>query len=93
MGRIAERHGPLEPLGKWIPRAMACGPAEADHSNMMISSSPSCPECQSGDLITIGMAAGENDLAFTTCHMCEAKWWFKDGHLVPLASVIGVVRK
>ena len=35
-------------------------------------------------------AAG-NDLSFTTCHMCEAKWWYKGGELVPLASVIGVV--
>jgi DNA polymerase III alpha subunit (gram-positive type) len=51
----------------------------------------SCPECHTGDLITIGMNAGENGLSFTTCHMCEAKWWFKDGQLVPLASVIGVV--
>ena len=51
----------------------------------------SCPECSTGDLISIAMQAGGNDLAFTTCHMCEAKWWYKDGALVPLASVIGVV--
>jgi DNA polymerase III alpha subunit (gram-positive type) len=51
----------------------------------------SCPECRAGDLITIAMNAGENDLSFTTCHMCEAKWWYKGGELVPLASVIGVV--
>ena len=50
-----------------------------------------CPECGAGDLITISMTAGGNELSFTTCHLCEAKWWFKDGELVPLASVIGVV--
>jgi DNA polymerase III alpha subunit (gram-positive type) len=72
---------------------MALRTEEADHLNVMIPSSMSCPACKSGDLITIAMAAGDNDLAFTTCHMCEAKWWYKDGHLVPLASVIGVVRK
>ena len=44
-----------------------------------------------GDLVTISMASGGNDLSFTTCNMCEAKWWYKDGELVPLASVIGVV--
>ena len=70
---------------------MAWKAGEAEHLFMRISSSLNCPECMSGDLITIGMAAGDNDLAFTTCHMCEAKWWFKDGELVPLASVIGVV--
>ena len=50
------------------------------------------------DAMTLGgpsgaRAAGDTDLAFTTCHMCEAKWWFKDGELLPLASVIGLVRK
>ena len=72
---------------------MAKGGAEADDSIVMTPLSLSCPECNSGDLITIAMAAGDKDLAFTTCHMCEAKWWYKDGSLVPLASVIGVVRK
>jgi DNA polymerase III alpha subunit (gram-positive type) len=52
---------------------------------------PRCPECEAGDLVTISMTAGGNDLSFTTCNMCEAKWWYKDGELVPLASVIGVV--
>jgi formate dehydrogenase maturation protein FdhE len=52
-----------------------------------------CPSCSSGDLITISMAAEDKSLAFTTCHLCEAKWWFQDGELVPLASVIGLVRK
>ena len=51
----------------------------------------SCPNCRQGDLITISMAVSERDLTFTTCHMCEAKWWYKNGRLVPLASVIGVV--
>jgi len=50
-----------------------------------------CLECNAGDLITISMSAGPNELSFTTCNMCEAKWWYKDGELVPLASVIGVV--
>ena len=52
---------------------------------------PHCPECNIGDLVTISMASGGNDLSFTTCNMCEAKWWYQDGELVPLASVIGVV--
>ena len=50
-----------------------------------------CPVCNHGDLITITMAVNGSDLAFTTCHMCEAKWWYRDGEAVPLKSVIGLV--
>jgi DNA polymerase III alpha subunit (gram-positive type) len=53
--------------------------------------SGTCPACHQGDLITISMAVSENDLSFTTCHMCEAKWWYRDGESVPLQSVIGSV--
>ena len=38
-----------------------------------------CPVCHQGDLITIAMNVSGNDLSFTTCHMCEAKWWYRDG--------------
>jgi formate dehydrogenase maturation protein FdhE len=51
----------------------------------------SCPECHQGDLISISMSVGETGLSFTTCHMCEAKWWYRDGEAVPLRSVIGGV--
>lgn len=37
------------------------------------------------------MVVGGRDLAFSTCHHCEAKWWFRDGEEVPLSSVIGLV--
>ena len=47
-----------------------------------------CPVCHQGDLITITMMVGESDLGFTTCHMCEAKWWYRDGEPVPLRSVV-----
>ena len=70
---------------------MVSGPPAAEYCIVMETPNLSCPECRAGDLITIGMQAGANDLSFTTCHMCEAKWWYKDGALVPLASVIGVV--
>lgn len=50
-----------------------------------------CPLCQTGDLITISMIVSGSDLSFTTCHMCEAKWWYRDGEAVPLQSVIGLV--
>jgi DNA polymerase III alpha subunit (gram-positive type) len=50
-----------------------------------------CPVCDQGDLITISMIVNGSDLSFTTCHMCEAKWWYRDGEAVPLQSVIGSV--
>jgi len=50
-----------------------------------------CPVCHQGDLITISMSVSANELSFTTCHMCEAKWWYRDGESVPLRSVIGSV--
>jgi hypothetical protein len=50
-----------------------------------------CPNCRQGDLITISMAVGGRDVLFSTCHLCESKWWFREGELVPLASVIDLV--
>jgi len=50
-----------------------------------------CPVCEQGDLISITMSVGDRQLAFTTCHLCEAKWWYRDGRAVPLQSVIGTV--
>jgi DNA polymerase III alpha subunit (gram-positive type) len=50
-----------------------------------------CPVCHQGDLITISMTVSGSDLSFTTCHMCEAKWWYRDGEAVPLQSLIGSV--
>jgi len=57
----------------------------------MSESNGTCPKCRSGDLITISLTVGGRDLAFTTCHLCEAKWWYRDGEQVPLRSVIGLV--
>jgi DNA polymerase III alpha subunit (gram-positive type) len=50
-----------------------------------------CPSCRQGDLITISMSVSDRDLTFATCHLCEAKWWLRDGEQVPLTSVIDAV--
>jgi hypothetical protein len=71
---------------------MAARPSDAE-TVVMSDASGSCPNCRQGDLITISMAVSERDLTFTTCHMCEAKWWFRDGEMVPLSSVLDVVVK
>lgn len=59
----------------------------------MSDSKGTCPTCRQGDLIAISMTVGDRDLRFTTCHLCEAKWWFQEGELVPLTSVIDLVVK
>jgi len=47
-----------------------------------------CPVCNQGELISITMSVSGSALSFTTCHMCEAKWWYRDGEAVPLRSVV-----
>jgi formate dehydrogenase maturation protein FdhE len=47
-----------------------------------------CPVCHQGELISITMSVSGSDLSFTTCHMCEAKWWYRDGEAVALRSVV-----
>jgi formate dehydrogenase maturation protein FdhE len=71
---------------------MASAPPPDDTSPMP-GTSGVCPNCGQGDLITISMAVSEQDLMFTTCHLCEAKWWYQKGELVPLSSVIDLVVK
>ena len=63
----------------------------AEYDGMASMDNAICPECRTGELISIGMSVSDQDVSFTTCHMCEAKWWYQDGELVPLASVIGLV--
>jgi formate dehydrogenase maturation protein FdhE len=57
----------------------------------MAETNGTCPTCRSGDLISITMTVAGRELAFSTCHLCEAKWWYRDGKQVPLQSVIGLV--
>jgi hypothetical protein len=80
-----ERVGPRDERGSLWPG----GAPGADTSPM--NGNGQCPSCRQGDLITISMSVSERDLKFTTCHMCEAKWWYQHGQLVPLSSVIDLV--
>lgn len=70
---------------------MAERPMPADHMDMDGKLEGTCPVCQQGDLISITMTVSGSDLAFTTCHLCEAKWWYRDGEAIRLQSVIGTV--
>jgi hypothetical protein len=84
-----QRDGHPEHLGKWACRAMVGAPFEDE--TIPMANNPTCPDCKVGDLIKISMTVGGRDLAFATCHHCEAKWWFREGEEVPLSSVIGLV--
>ncbi len=66
-------------------------PRPSDDTCMNGKTSGTCPACNQGDLISITMSVSGTDLSFTTCHLCEAKWWYRDGEPVPLRSVIGNV--
>lgn len=66
-------------------------PRQADYVIMDGKLEGTCPVCQQGDLISITMTVSGSDLAFTTCHLCEAKWWYRDGEAMRLQSVIGSV--
>jgi len=70
-----------------VPR----GPVAEDYSMDDSEMKGTCPQSNHGEPISIEMSVGERDLYFTTCHLCEAKWWYRDGEEVPLRSVIGQV--
>ena len=50
-----------------------------------------CNECGSRDLVTITMTVDGQDVSFTACHGCEAKWWFRDGERIALESILDMV--
>ena len=56
-----------------------------------VEDTTAAPAAAQGDLISISMTVAGRELAFSTCHLCEAKWWYRDGEVVPLQSVIGLV--
>ena len=84
MGVIAHRaHG--------NERAVLWSPTRPIAEDVEVMESGTCPQCHEGDLITISMTVGGRELSFSTCHHCEAKWWYRNGDPVPLDSVIGLV--
>lgn len=63
----------------------------AEYLSVMERQTATCPACQSGELLSVTMSVNDRDVSFTTCHSCEAKWWYQEGELVPLASVLDLV--
>ena len=89
-------------IGSWIwqldgfPRQIPNGPRRAparipEHGAWTMPQATTCPECKQGDVISISMNVSGQDLAFSTCHACEAKWWHRDGEQIVLSDVIETV--
>ena len=47
-----------------------------------------CPECDSDELLFIGLLIGGSTYRFSCCHPCETKWWEREGMTVPLGAVL-----
>lgn len=102
-GRSPHRLGDERTVGRWTPDRPVRNPGNEarvlwanglGHPTMGTMDDKmegTCPVCHQGDLIGISMSVSGSDLGFTTCHMCEAKWWHRDGEAVPLQNVIGKV--
>lgn len=99
MARLEARdgNGSPRPMGPVARRGQGNGctelwsPTRPGAEDVRVMESGTCPQCHEGDLISISMTVGGRDLSFSTCHHCEAKWWYRDGDPVPLDSVIGLV--
>jgi DNA-directed RNA polymerase subunit M/transcription elongation factor TFIIS len=57
------------------------------------SHAPKCPACGTQELLTVTLTVDDAPMEFTTCHTCERRWWSRDGELVPLGSLLGLVGK
>lgn len=50
-----------------------------------------CATCGSDEILSLSMVVGESDLRFTCCVTCESRVWEREGHSIPLDSVLGIV--
>jgi formate dehydrogenase maturation protein FdhE len=50
-----------------------------------------CPACGSEDLVSIEMTMDGAAVQFRACHLCEHRWWEKDGSSVELGSVVPLI--
>ena len=52
-----------------------------------------CPNCRSEDVVSISMNVEGSDVDFRACHVCEHRWWERDGESVSLQSVLQLVNR
>jgi hypothetical protein len=47
-----------------------------------------CPKCQAEDCVQIEINLQAETVQFTSCRICEAKWWEHDGGTIDLSEVL-----
>lgn len=48
--------------------------------------------CGQSSVIQIEMTLPDgSDVVFNSCHVCEAKWWDREGESVPVDGIIDLV--
>jgi hypothetical protein len=51
-----------------------------------------CTSCGQQSVITIDMTLPDgSQVIFNSCHVCEAKWWDKEGEPIPVDGIIDLV--
>ncbi|MEZ5176538.1 MAG: hypothetical protein R2823_10085 [Acidimicrobiia bacterium] len=51
-----------------------------------------CTSCGSNSVIQIEMSLPDGtEVLFCSCHICEARWWDRDGETVDVSGIIGRV--
>ena len=51
-----------------------------------------CTKCGQSSVIQIEMTLPDgSDVVFNSCHVCEAKWWDREGESVPVDGIIDLV--
>jgi DNA-directed RNA polymerase subunit M/transcription elongation factor TFIIS len=53
-----------------------------------------CSACGATNVIEIELTLPEgSEVAFYSCHQCEARWWNRDGKALDLEVVLDLARK
>lgn len=51
-----------------------------------------CASCGQSSVIEIEMTLPDGtEVAFCSCHVCEAKWWNRDGEAIAVGGIIDLV--
>jgi DNA-directed RNA polymerase subunit M/transcription elongation factor TFIIS len=51
-----------------------------------------CASCGQSSVIEIEMKLPDGtEVVFCSCHVCEARWWDKEGESIPVEAIIDLV--
>ena len=56
------------------------------------TNSLTCTSCGQTSVIEIEMKLPDGtEVVFCSCHVCEARWWDKEGESIPVEAIIDLV--